>query len=843
MRHGLHEYLAKKLGDLLRKKRIVVWYDPSSDFSPFLDELVGPRNRPGCQYSISPGGVESWLAEYSGSFFELRKNVEYLVGDEVPVPVLVYIAGVERDAEESVLLEMEVAGEAWQPRLKQTARNVLRPFYTEGVVDDLTPEGVTYQDIARASSEGASAEPPSILKVLFHDVTGGDAILARWLADEGRDAEIEAKDARRELVKLISNRLGIALQDSETLTRLRFLCLRYVLLGELRLDLRCPIPDSLRSVPMPTSQEQEKAVRGISHLLRSDHGDRYPALADRIENELGLTSLSLPPGALGAIDTFRFEERALLDHCAELIAEGRYGEALNIVGQREHSFWLDLDLGRKAQWVACRFMAELGRTAEEVRASLDKAPPDPAAWVDAYTREGDGWYRLDQAQRRLETWIARLEEDADERTLGIVRRAYEDACSRMAERFCQALERAGWSVPGFLLQTQIHPREVAGRPQPVAYFVVDALRFEMGLELTERLPKTAEVTIRPALASLPSITKVGMAAVLPGASTSFAVADEGGKLGAKIEGAFLPNLGSRQNLLKARVPGAVDLGLDELLSLQTSKLAKRIEGAPLILVRSQEIDHAGETGFTFQARQVMDTVIDNLARAIRKLSAQGVEHSVVTADHGHLFFPNDRDDSQKIDAPGGKTVELHRRCWIGRGGATRPGCVRVAAATLGYDSDLDVVFPGGTCVFRAGGDLAYYHGGPTLQEIVIPVLGVRLKTRTEKKPVSSVTVSGSPEAVTNRIFTVAMKLDGLFPATVKPLLLAKGRQVGAAIMAVNADFDATAGIIHLQPGQQATVAFALHGEDAEAVRIVVQDPATDLELYESPKDIPVRLGV
>ena len=64
------------------------------------------------------------------------------------------------------------------------------------------------------------------------------------------------------------------------------------------------------------------------------------------------------------------------------------------------------------------------------------------------------------------------------------------------------------------------------------------------------------------------------------------------------------------------------------MSLQPSRLAKKIEGAQVIVVRSQEIDHAGETGFTFQARQVMDTVIDNLARAIRKLAAAGVEHCV-----------------------------------------------------------------------------------------------------------------------------------------------------------------------------------------------------------------------
>jgi hypothetical protein len=296
----------------------------------------------------------------------------------------------------------------------------------------------------------------------------------------------------------------------------------------------------------------------------------------------------------------------------------------------------------------------------------------------------------------------------------------------MAEGFCRALGRSQWSVPGALSQTHVYPDVVAARPKPAAYFLIDAMRFEMGLELAERLPKTAEVTIRPAVCALPSITPIGMAALLPDASGSFAITDLNGKFGAKIDDVFLPDLVSRKKLLSARVPRVVDLALDELLSLPPSKLKKRIEGAPLIVVRSQEIDHAGETGFTYQARQVMDNVIDNLARAIKKLAAQGIEHSVVTADHGHLFFPEDREESMRIEAPRGQQVSLHRRCWIGRGGATPPGCIRVAAAALGYDSDLDVVFPVGCGVFRAGGDLAYHHGGPSLQEIVIPVLGVRL---------------------------------------------------------------------------------------------------------------------
>jgi hypothetical protein len=294
----------------------------------------------------------------------------------------------------------------------------------------------------------------------------------------------------------------------------------------------------------------------------------------------------------------------------------------------------------------------------------------------------------------------------------------------------------------------------------------------------------------------------------------------------------------------------VDVSLDELLSLQPSKLAKKIEGAQVVVVRSQEIDHAGETGFTFQARQVMDTVIDNLARAARKLAAAGVEHAVVTADHGHLFFPSDRDESMRIDSPGGNEIDLHRRCWIGRGGATPAGCVRVSAVALGYDSDLDFVFPLGTAVFKAGGDLAFHHGGPSLQELVIPVLTVRVKApRPVRSTAGPVTVMGIPDAVTNRIFSVTIQLDGknfsLFSAelVVRPLLISSGKQVGAVGMAINAELDQTTGCIKLQPGKPVTVAFLLSDESIASLRIVVQDPTTDAELYRSPNDIPVRLGV
>lgn len=849
--HTLHDYVAKQLTDKIKSRRVVVWYDERGEFHPFVDEVRGGPRTVSEPVPVTVGGAKASLAEFSGSMFELRAVVEPHVNGDTPGSVVIYVPGVARDRRASVLMELEKAGTTWEPQLKQLGRNLLLQRYTLGVVDELLAEGrkVSYEDLARACAGNSGAEPPSILKSIFHDAIGNDGLLTAWLVSDARDADIVSKEATHELSKLVKARLGLALVADSPLAKLRAITLRYVLAGEFRLDLSSDAPASLDSIAKPLTKDEETAVREIARRLRSGHADAYAALADRVEEELGLKNAKLPLGALGSIDTFRFEERALLRHAGDLIANSKFGEALALVADREQSFWLDRDVSRKAQWEATRRMAELGNVAMEVRKAVSKTSGDAAAWLDAYVSK-DGWFRLDQAQRRLEAWVANLDEEPEERPLGVARRAHEDACHAMAEGFTKALVKAGWTVPGALHQTRIWSEVVANKPKPVAYFLVDAMRFEMGVELAGRLPKTSEVSVRAAVGALPSITPIGMAALQPGASASFSVVEQGGKLGARIDDSFLPDLAARKKHVAARVPKLVDVALDELLSLQPSKLTKKLDGAQVVVVRSQEIDHAGEAGFTFQARQVMDTVIDNLARAFRKLATAGIEHAVVSADHGHLFFANDRDESMRTDAPGGKTVELHRRCWIGRGGATPAGCVRVAASSLGYASDLEFVFPATAGVFRAGGDLAFHHGGPSLQELVIPVVTVRTKARKAEHPSAGpIEASGLPEAVTNRIFSVTFTygakqmLLGATGIQVRPLLMAAGKQVGAVGMAVDAQFDRATGTVTFEPNEPVTIAFLLNDESAASLRVVVQDPTTDAELYRSPTDIPIRLGM
>ena len=848
--HPLHDDVARLLAERVKARSVVVWYDPRAEFVPFVDELRGAPADGAAVNLVILAGSQASLIQFTGSMFELRAIVEPLVSRETSERVVLYLPGCERDASGSVLMEIEKAGECWEPQLKRVARNVLRKRYTDCVIDDLlSPEGVTYADLAVASSDAGSAEPPSLLKAIFHEASGSDAILATWLAHDDRDAGIEAKEATRELVKLIRSRLGLELSDGSSLAKSRAVTLRYILGGEFRSDLSGAPPASLDGVPAPRTKADETAIRDLAQRLRTSFAAAYADIADRVEAELNLSVASVAPNALGAIDTFRFEERTVLVHCGDLIADRKFDEALGFVAQREQNFWLDRDVARRAQWEACRRMAELGKVAADILGEVRSGGRSVGEWVERYAAT-DGWLRLDQAQRRMETFVAKLDDDPPERALAVVRRAYEDACQAMADGFTKVLAKAGWTVPGVLHQTQVHREVVAVQPTPVAYFLVDAMRYEMAIELAGRLPKSAEVRIRPAVAALPSITPIGMAALQPGASASFDVIAEGGKLGARIEDVFLPDLTARRKFAAARIPNLADLTLGDVMNWSKTKLAAQIGSAQVIVVRSQEIDLAGETGLAHQARQVMDSVIDDLARALRRLADAGVEHAVLSADHGHLFTHDDRDESMRVESPGGATVELHRRCWIGRGGTTPPGCVRVSAAELGYASDLEFVFPRGAGVFKAGGDLGYHHGGPSLQELIVPVVTVRSTptTASAAKP-ERLTVSNLPYEVTNRIFSVTIELGGpnlaLFstPTAVQPVLLSGTKQVGTVGMAINGDLDASTGTVTLQPGKAVTVAFLLSDDAAESVRIVVRDPATDTELYRSPTDIPVHLGV
>ena len=864
MTHGLHQHIASTLDRLLRERRIVVFYDLRHEFQSFLDELDIVGTGVGDLPRVCVHDTLTHVARFEGSFFALKAAVEPLLAAQRPEPLLVYVPGYAKEKLGklrgpktsnaqgrdvwNVLFELDCAGKSYEPSLRGVARIELMRRYTGSDIDEmLAPESLTYHDVVRfLLQEGVEGGGQASLVKLVLGHGSSEELICRWLASEECDAELNSKQAAPELLRLVQARLGLSLTPDVGLAKARHQTLRYVLISEFRSDLGGTPPGQLAVVPLPTTKEEIQLVREVAEHLRRDYPDAYSDIADGIERELDLRALKVRAEALGTIDTFRFEEAVLLEHAANLIADAHYERALELVVARRRSFWVDRSLSRLGQWETCRLMAELGAEVVRVRPLLRKTNENPKNWVEAYAAD---WYRADLAQRALESWVAKLEDEPEtalEKALGLVRRNHEALLKEMAQGYSSSLAAAGWSVSGVLHQTRIYPELVEPVRGRVAYFFVDAMRFEMAADLIEQLEGAQELRLIPATGALPSITPIGMAALLPGASSSFSVVDHKGKLAARIGDTVMPGLTERMKYLKAVRPDAVDVDLGELLQKSTRALEKILGNAPLVIVRSQSIDGLGEMDGGLLARQIMDTVIGNLARAVRKLARTGVEHFVITADHGHQFSIRKEED-MLMDKPGGDTVDQHRRCWAGRGGHTPAAATRVSGADLGYDTDLDFIFPKGLAVFRAGGDLAFHHGGPSLQEMVVPVVTLRIPPGTpEAAAGSSVSLEGHPSILTNRTFgmrvVVAADLFSQEPMPIRLVLLAEGLEVGRCGMALDAELDRGSGILMVQPGKPANVAMMLTRDEFKKIRIVAQDPSTDAVLAQSD-DIDVKLGI
>ena len=532
--------------------------------------------------------------------------------------------------------------------------------------------------------------------------------------------------------------------------------------------------------------------------------------------------------------------------CFDLIAKDKPKEAAALLDARSQSFWVDRQPPRKAAWEACRLMIEIGKQADDVVATIAKANGKPEQWIERYVASGpEGWHRFDHCQRRLETLLAAIEdEEVSDVAVAQCRAKYDEVARRQAEGFVKVYQNAGWTIAGVLPQHRVWAEVVANLPKPLAVVAVDAMRYEIGAELADRLVRSGEVKLRAAIAALPSITPIGMAAILPGAAADFSITERSGRLGALIGAAFLPDLAARQKYLQAQVPGIVDLTLDDVLTW-TKATQKKVAGAQFVFVRSTEIDAAGENTENRYARRIMEGTVGDVARCLSKLAGAGIENALVTADHGHLYFAAEREEAMRIPSPGGDQVDLHRRCWIGRGGSTPPGTVRIPGAKLGYVTDLDVVVPKSVAVFKAGGDLAYHHGGASLQELVIPVITVRMRPATGAAEKKAVAVKFAADAVTNRVFVVEMELGagagGFFAESrkVRPIAVVGSRQVAATKMSSAGPVEG--GEVLLEPGKSVTAVLMLTDDTIQALRIQVLDADTDAVLYESPKDVPVRV--
>ena len=775
---------------------LVVWYDPEQAYVKAAAELSIPS---------------ATVARYDGSFFRLRRQIDHLLHDQQPPRLVVYLP-IERTETHSALIELDCAGVIMQPRqqppacntrLSVVARNALKPILGEDQVGEIERQveagKLSLADLDALADKGKDIST-GVLALVFGSANPQEVGLA-FLQGDDYDQEIGKKECGKELRHLLQLSFDIELAAAETLSNWRVRLGRHVLLTDLFAALKKQVPASLSSVSVATNTGGVDACVRLARTWRNsrDVRDSYVAVADKVEQELGLGQMGLPVESLTENETFLCVERSLMVHVESGLLNSATSALLQLAKSRLSRFWADVTPPIQARWALISSAAEVLIEADRVGNAIKKAPTTVPALVKAYADDDDPWCLLDTHHRNMESRKYNFEFAVGDDHHGLdklitkAEQRYTEVGSALAKHFITTFQKAKHPIKGLIYQRDIFDRQVKPllSEGKVAYVWVDALRYEMARELSRLLKDDFKLEIQPAIGVIPTITEIGMAALLPRANESAKVVTVGGgKLALEICGKVIKDRKDRVAFLKDNAGVSVfDAKLEDLLPKPTKKVKDGIQNSQLILITSQEIDELGEADNVAQARLQIDGVLGQLRRGVRVLADHGIKNIVLVADHGHLFADEIGED-MKIEAPGGKVEDLHRRVWVGVGGISEPSYLRTSLTSLGVDSEFDIATPWTFACFKSkGGGRAYFHGGLSPQELIVPV--VVMHSSATAKPQSTgiqwQLIPGTTK-LTTRFFSVQItgsqsSLFGFEPPKVRIELQANKKCVSTAISA------------------------------------------------------------
>lgn len=589
---------------------------------------------------------------------------------------------------------------------------------------------------------------------------------------------------------------------------------RYVLFSEFVFDLPVALPEALKAVPhAPT--EAGSIVDDVCDRLRGDPNSRpeYIERADAIEAELNLAVLCGAIEDLGERDTFSFEERTFLRTAIKGITTGNTDAARRVLSRHKNSVWRGKGESQ-AQWELVRAGLNLVESCEDLERQLPENARSQAELLDFYLgslREADRLQReFEQAAGDFLDQHGLMQEVVSQ-----ARAHYRRLAEKVQSVFVKHIESAGWPPPGRMPNADAFDRLVEGqlkeRGRKVAYLMVDALRYELGVALEKLLSEDGPVELQAAFAQLPTITLVGMASLLPGAFTDLSLTRGNDELLPCLAGSPVSNVSQRMNVLAKRYG---DRFSEMLLNEFVRGKPKIADTVDLLVLRSTEIDSQLESNPETTLGLIPGTL--KLIRvALHKLRGMGFKEAVIVTDHG--FFLNAQAEAGDVcvKPEGNWLVNAHDRMMLGSGPADSHNLV-VGAERLGIRGDYpQVALPRSMAPYRAGH--LYFHGGASLAEAVVPVLVARLDAgkQPELQRVSvELNYKNGAKRITTRlpVIDVTMIVDDMFSrGTSLEILLeaqdSKGNVVGEP--RPGGDVNPATRTVTLMPGQRKQIALRM----------------------------------
>ena len=746
------------------KRRIVVWIDEDQEFVDKLDE-------------IAVNGAKVIALTGSNNFYVKK----LLAVDDPTSNYLVYRPFAYDSDEDNWLLDMELYGEEFRadlvsmwmdemgipqtPALRRGFKQYRKFFNAQTRRNKVTSQGVTpatpaqlQMAIMAALAGLKDAKPNAIIK----------AVLKAGLQKDSNAVyqEFVSYGIDEAFWRMVAQ--GTGYQDMDT--DLAQLATHLLLTASTR-TMRQEFLAGLQM--FISSAHQAYCYDFVSDWMHSeDAGDIY-AIAEHVENELKLPQRFMKLQVADLVDTETFpcvNEVILVKLMTEISDHIIDVDTITqTVEKRRTCVWYE-DV--KNYYEGILQVAKMQAFFKEHSAGFHTVEP-AKVWKE-YTTE---YYIMDTYYREFhKTYSESLKNYHEELSdlfthvmekveglyvtwfLGQLGNNWSDACADNLREYGRVLE-----VPQ---QTDFYRRQVGSSDSKVYVIISDAMRYEVAASLAEQLQREtqAKVDLKSMQAVFPTITKFGMAALLPQKTLSVELKTGKTERLAVLADGQSTEAPNRDKLLKAADSASVALKYKDIIGMKRADRQALIKGMNVVYIYHDTIDEAGHLESSIFS--ACDTAIEELKNMVRIIANEwGGANIIITSDHGFLYTYSPLTEDDKVDktTESDQDVEIGRRYAIMQKGAQPQYLLPVKF--LGGDTAYDAFAPRESIRIKMkGGGLNFVHGGISLQEMVVPVIEYhflrnqskeykRNRSKYDTKPVE-ISLLSANRKISNMIFSL-----------------------------------------------------------------------------------------
>lgn len=359
-------------------------------------------------------------------------------------------------------------------------------------------------------------------------------------------------------------------------------------------------------------------------------------------------------------------------------------------------------------------------------------------------------------------------DDDFKRIVDYVEREYKNwYLNGLAENWTKVIEndlKTNGYISGIKQQDEFYSKNVSNRENKIYVIISDALRYDVAVDLYHQLniETKCDISIDSQEAIFPTITKFGMAALLPHRELS--VSTKNGVIKVLADG-NTTEMSDRDTVLKNRKKNSVALKYKDLITMKGDERREAIKGMDVVYIYHDTIDatsHNDETK-VFDACDEAVAEIKNLVKIIT--GGMNGLNIVITSDHGFLYTyqPLNEDDKMEKSSFKNNVIEQGRRYVLTDQNAD-PNFLLPVKGFYNQENVLGFA-PRENIRIKTAGGQNFVHGGVSLQEMVVPVIKYKYlrsgyksyemnKDKYDAKPVT-VALLSSNRKISNMIFNLS----------------------------------------------------------------------------------------